>query len=417
MGTWLVGTSGFVFTGMTVAVLGVLVLGVVRYRRSREPSMTLDDIAGADDAVGQLRSVLEGLGAGQIGPTAVLLHGAVGVGKGLLARAVAGDAGVPVLGVRFEALGDSFRTARGQAPSVLVIKDIDHADSFAGALVGEIDSLVADRAAVLVVATATDLRAVNRGLRSRFGRTIAVQSLDVRARAAVLRSLVAGQPLDIGVDLTALAHSTAGFTRAELEEVVRIAVAAARDRSRSSMIVGDDLYDAVAGVVSRRIASGDDAEAAARTRAAYRAAAQLVVVWSIRPGAVPRSVSISEWRSGLDFNDLTRSLLDELVDASISERVSIAIAPLAGERVALGSQAVLDGADLAMARVAASSVLSGDDAGAAFKRLLEDSFRCALREVRRGQVQLHQIALALVTTETVGPDVLSEVFDLGESPD
>ncbi len=217
--------------------------------------VTFDDVAGADEAVVELREVVEYLRdperflrLGARIPKGVLLVGPPGTGKTLLARAVAGEAGVPFLslsgsdfvevfvGVGASRVRDLFRQAVNQAPAIVFVDEIDAVGRHRGAGVGnghdereqtlnqllvEMDGFAQTDGVVLIAATnrpdILDPALLRPG---RFDRQVMVDNPDVRGRAAVLAVHLRGKPVAPDVDVAVLARRTPGFSGADLANLV-----------------------------------------------------------------------------------------------------------------------------------------------------------------------------------------------------
>jgi cell division protease FtsH len=240
---------------------------------------TFDDVAGVDEAKLELQEVVEFLKAPQkftaLGarlPRGVLLAGPPGTGKTLLARAVAGEAGVPFfsisgsqfvemfVGVGASRVRDLFDQAKRNAPCIVFVDEIDAVGRRRGARAGagndereqtlnqilvEMDGFDSTTNVIVVAATnrpdVLDEALLRPG---RFDRQVQVPAPDVRGREAVLRVHARGKPLDSSVDLIGLARSTPGLSGADLANVLNEAAIMAARRRRSS-IASVDLEEAV----------------------------------------------------------------------------------------------------------------------------------------------------------------------------
>ena len=277
-----------------------------RYDAEAAPRpITLADVAGIDEAKQDLAEVVEFLkhpgrfaALGARIPKGVLLVGPPGTGKTLLARAVAGEAGVPFfsisgsefvemfVGVGASRVRDLFDQARRNAPCIVFIDEIDAIGRQRGSNAGRTNDereqtlnqiLVAmdgfDAAATVIVVAATnradvlDPALVRPG---RFDRQIMVQPPDRIGRAAILAVHAQGVPLDPNVDLGAVAGATPGLVGAELRNLVNEAALLAVRRGHQA-VTGQDFTDAgekIALGAERRLAL----TAAERERVAYHEA-------------------------------------------------------------------------------------------------------------------------------------------------
>jgi cell division protease FtsH len=248
------------------------------------PRITFDDVAGVDEAKYELQEIVQFLkfperftGLGASLPHGVLLVGPPGTGKTLLARAVAGEAGVPFfsisgsefvemfVGVGASRVRDLFEQAKCVAPCIIFIDEVDAVGRRRGVGFGggndereqtlnqvlvEMDGFHSSTSVIVIGATnrpeVLDQALLRPG---RFDRQVQVAAPDVRGREAVLRVHARGKPLDGAVDLGALARSTPGFSGADLSNVLNEAAILAA-RRRSATIAEDDLEEAVDRVVA-----------------------------------------------------------------------------------------------------------------------------------------------------------------------
>jgi cell division protease FtsH len=220
-----------------------------------QPKTTFADVAGVDEAIEELQEVKEYLqhpakfqAMGAKIPRGVLLFGPPGTGKTLLARAVAGEAGVPFysisgsdfvemfVGVGAARVRDLFEQAKQNAPAIVFIDEIDAVGRHRGAGLGgghdereqtlnqllvEMDGFDQRTAVILMAATnrpdILDPALLRPG---RFDRHITVDRPDLEGRKAILRVHARGKPWDEGVDLDVVARRTPGFTGADLANVI-----------------------------------------------------------------------------------------------------------------------------------------------------------------------------------------------------
>lgn len=230
------------------------------------------DVAGADEAKQELEEVVEFLkhpkkfnDLGARIPKGVLLFGPPGTGKTLLARAVAGEAGVPFftisgsdfvemfVGVGASRVRDLFEQAKKNAPCIVFIDEIDAVGRQRGAGVGgghdereqtlnqllvEMDGFAANEGIIIVAATnrpdILDPALLRPG---RFDRQIVVDKPDVRGRMAILKVHTKGKPVAEDADLDVLARRTPGFTGADLSNLVNEAalLSARRNKKKIAM--------------------------------------------------------------------------------------------------------------------------------------------------------------------------------------
>ncbi|HEY3096112.1 MAG TPA: ATP-dependent zinc metalloprotease FtsH [Acidimicrobiia bacterium] len=220
-----------------------------------QPQTTFEDVAGLDEAVEELQEIKEFLEAPEkfrdIGakiPKGVLLFGPPGTGKTLLAKAVAGEAGVPFfsisgsdfvemfVGVGASRVRDLFEQAKSAAPAIVFVDEIDAVGRHRGAGLGgghdereqtlnqllvEMDGFDPKTGVILIAATnrpdILDPALLRPG---RFDRQIVVDRPDLEGRKAILRVHARDKPLAAGVDLDVIARRTPGFTGADLANLV-----------------------------------------------------------------------------------------------------------------------------------------------------------------------------------------------------
>ena len=220
-----------------------------------QPKVTFADVAGADEAVEELQEIKEFLEApakflamGAKIPKGVLLFGPPGTGKTLLARAVAGEAGVPFfsisgsdfvemfVGVGASRVRDLFEQAKQSAPAIVFVDEIDAVGRHRGAGLGgghdereqtlnqllvEMDGFDTKSGVILIAATnrpdILDPALLRPG---RFDRQIVVDRPDLEGRKAILNVHAKNKPLAKGVDVDILARRTPGFTGADLANLM-----------------------------------------------------------------------------------------------------------------------------------------------------------------------------------------------------
>ena len=253
------------------------------------PKVTFDDVAGVDEAKQELEEVVEFLrnakkfqALGAKIPKGVLLLGPPGCGKTLLARAIAGEAGVPFfhisgsdfvemfVGVGASRVRDLFETAKANRPSLVFIDEIDAVGRQRGAGLGgghdereqtlnqllvEMDGFDPNQGVILIAATnrpdVLDPALLRPG---RFDRRIVVDNPDARGREAIMNVHVRGKPLADDVNVESLARRTPGFTGADLANLVNEAalLAARREQTKIFMADFEDSIDRVIAGPERR---------------------------------------------------------------------------------------------------------------------------------------------------------------------
>jgi len=238
-----------------------------------KPTVTFDDVAGVDEAKQELYEVVEFLSEpakftklGARIPKGVLLMGAPGTGKTLMARAVAGEAGVAFfsisgsefvemfVGVGASRVRDLFDQAKRNSPCIVFVDEIDAVGRHRGAGLGgshdereqtlnqilvEMDGFDTDTRVIVIAATnrpdILDPALLRPG---RFDRRVVLDRPDMNGRKAILEVHVRGKPLGTDVDLMRLAKQTPGFTGADIENLVNEAaiLAARRDHEAIEMV-------------------------------------------------------------------------------------------------------------------------------------------------------------------------------------
>ncbi len=254
---------------------------VMQFGRSRhktvnkdQPKTTFADVAGVDEAIEELEEVKDYLQSpakfqamGAKIPRGVLLFGPPGTGKTLLARAVAGEAGVPFfsisgsdfvemfVGVGAARVRDLFEQAKASAPAIVFIDEIDAVGRHRGAGLGgghdereqtlnqllvEMDGFDQRSTVILMAATnrpdILDPALLRPG---RFDRQVVIDRPDLEGRKAILKVHARGKPFDADVDLAVLARRTPGFTGADLANVINEAALLAARRSKRAITMAE----------------------------------------------------------------------------------------------------------------------------------------------------------------------------------
>ncbi|AMB57570.1 ATP-dependent zinc metalloprotease FtsH [Microterricola viridarii] len=248
------------------------------------PKVTFEDVAGADEAIEELEEIKDFLkdparfqAVGARIPKGVLLYGPPGTGKTLLARAVAGEAGVPFysisgsdfvemfVGVGASRVRDLFQQAKENSPAIIFVDEIDAVGRHRGAGMGgghdereqtlnqllvEMDGFDPKANVILIAATnrpdILDPALLRPG---RFDRQIGVDAPDMLGRKKILEVHGKGKPLAKGVDLEVVARKTPGFTGADLANVLNEA-ALLTARSHAQLIDNRALDEAIDRVMA-----------------------------------------------------------------------------------------------------------------------------------------------------------------------
>jgi len=250
----------------------------------RDTGVTFADVAGCDEAKADLAEVVQFLKQperftrlGARVPKGVLLLGPPGTGKTLLARAVAGEAGVPFysisgsefvemfVGVGAARVRDLFETAKRNAPCIVFIDEIDAIGRARGVhmvqsndereqtlnqLLVELDGFEPNSGVIVLAATnrpdVLDVALLRPG---RFDRQVVLDAPDLNGRVAILKVHVRGKPLADDVDLTSVARSTPGFSGADLANAINEAALLASRRGADS-ISQHDIEEAVEKIIA-----------------------------------------------------------------------------------------------------------------------------------------------------------------------
>ncbi len=254
-----------------------------KVHQNDKEKVTFDDVAGADIEKGELEEIVEFLKdpgkfqkLGAKIPRGVLLVGPPGTGKTLLAKAVAGEAGVPFfsisgsdfvemfVGVGASRVRDLFEQAKKEAPSIIFIDEIDAVGRQRGAGLGgghdereqtlnqllvEMDGFAANQGVIVIAATNRPDILDSALLRpGRFDRQVVVDAPDLKARVEILKVHARNKPLASNVDLSVIAKSTAGFTGADLANLLNEA-ALLSARHGKQVIEMPEIEDAMIKVV------------------------------------------------------------------------------------------------------------------------------------------------------------------------
>ena len=280
------------------------------------PTVTFDDVAGVDEAVEELEEIKEFLetpakfqAVGAKIPKGVLLYGAPGTGKTLLARAVAGEAGVPFfsisgsdfvemfVGVGASRVRDLFEQAKKNSPAIIFVDEIDAVGRHRGAGLGgghdereqtlnqmlvEMDGFDLNTNVILIAATnrpdILDPALLRPG---RFDRQVPVDAPDLKGRLRILEVHAKGKPIAPDVDLEGIARRTPGFTGADLANVLNEAalLTARRDRKLLDSSALDEAIDRVVAGPQKRTRVMNDHD---KRVTAYHEAGHALVAASMR---------------------------------------------------------------------------------------------------------------------------------------
>jgi cell division protease FtsH len=466
---------------------GLFGLGRSRAKRYSEeqPKVTFDDVAGIDEAENELIEIVDFLKnptkyqrLGGTVPKGVLLVGAPGTGKTLLARAIAGQAGVPffslsasefiemIVGVGASRVRDQFKQARAAAPAIIFIDELDAIGRTrgGGAQIGGHDEREQTLNQILTEMDGFDSRegvivlaATNRAdvldpalLRpGRFDRRVVVQRPDRAGRAAILKVHTKNVPLAPDVSLERLAAETPGLVGAELRNLINEAALLAA-RKDSSAVGTEDFAEALQkitlGPVRNLLLNPAD-----RERTAYHEAGHAVLALLVpgsdpvhRVSIVPRGMALGATYQ-LPVDDRTNYAEDYL-----RARITSALGGRAAEKLVYGMvttgaendlQQVTEIARAMVLRWGMSeklgpiSFVTPQDEGlppafqhqpyseatselidAEVRRIVEESHREADRLLAEHRDKLETLAKALVKAESLDAKEIREATGLTEPP-
>ena len=333
--------------------------------------VTFADVAGVDEARESLQEIVDFLRephkferlGGRI-PRGVLLVGPPGTGKTLIARAVAGEAGVPFftisgsdfvemfVGVGASRVRDMFAEAKKNAPCIIFMDEIDAVGRKRGAGVGqgndereqtlnqllvEMDGFESNQGVILIAATnrpdVLDPALLRPG---RFDREVVVSNPDITGRQQILAVHARHVPLAADVDLRSLARTTPGFSGADLMNLVNEAALLAVRRARDDvgMREFEDAKDTVTMGAERRTHVMTEEE---RRQTAYREAAKAVVALHV-PAADPvhKATIVTRGRSASQVKQLPETDQTTLTVRQMTSRLAITLAGRAAEELVLG---------------------------------------------------------------------------------
>jgi len=377
----LIGAWVFVMRQMQGGARGAMGFGKSKARLLTENKnrVTFDDVAGVDEAKDELTEIVDFLKdpakfqrlGGKI-PKGALLIGPPGTGKTLLARAIAGEAGVPFfsisgsdfvemfVGVGASRVRDMFEQAKKNAPCIIFIDEIDAVGRHRGAGLGggndereqtlnqllvEMDGFETNEGIILVAATnrpdVLDPALLRPG---RFDRQVVVPNPDVGGREKILRVHMRNVPLASDVDVRVIARGTPGFSGADLANLVNEAALTAARKNRRMVLQRDfeDAKDKVMMGAERKSMVMSDAE---KRNTAYHEGGHALVALSV-PSAdpvhkatiIPRGLALGMVmqlpegdRHSLDFEQMT-------------SRLAIMMGGRVAEELIFGKQRVTSGA-------------------------------------------------------------------------
>ncbi len=441
--------------------------------------VTFDQVAGVEEAKEELQEVVDFLKdpskfqklGGKI-PKGALLVGPPGTGKTLLARAVAGEAGVPFfsisgsdfvemfVGVGASRVRDMFEQAKKNAPCIIFIDEIDAVGRHRGAghgggndereqtlnqLLVEMDGFEANEGIIMIAATnrpdVLDSALLRPG---RFDRQVTVSNPDMTGREAILRVHMKPVPLAVDVDVKVIARGTPGFSGADLANLVNEAalMAARKDRKLVTMRDFEDAKDKVMMGAERKSMAMSEAE---KKNTAYHEGGHAIVALKV-PEADPvhKATIIPRGRALGMVMQLPEGDRYSMNYTWMTSRLAIMMGGRVAEELILGKEGVTSGAssDIQSATSLAKSMVTrwgysealglvnykqGEDEYGALgrdvseataqkiddevKRLVQAGYDDAKRILTENMDGLHRLARTLLDLETLTGDEIAKILN------
>jgi cell division protease FtsH len=383
-GTLLLSTLPFIIFGVFIFFVFFRARGVnnqaISFGRSRarlfpadKPTVTFDDVAGVDEAKQELHEVVDFLKSrerfqtlGARIPRGVLLIGPPGTGKTLLARAIAGEAGVPFfsisgsefvemfVGVGASRVRDLFDNAKRHSPCIIFIDEIDAVGRHRGAGLGgshdereqtlnqiltEMDGFDTNVNVIVLAATnrpdILDPALLRPG---RFDRRVVLDLPDVIGRIGILKVHVKNKPMAPSVNLETLARQTAGFSGADLANLVNEAAILAARRGKKAVEM-EELEESIDKVIagperrSKRISPKE------KEKIAYHEAGHAVVARLLPNAEPPHKISIIARGMALGY---TKQLEEDhylQAGSQLNDKIAVYLAGHAAEKLIYGESA------------------------------------------------------------------------------
>ena len=357
------------------------------------PDTTFDDVAGADEAVEELDEIRDFLSdptryekLGAKIPRGVLLYGPPGTGKTLLARAVAGEAGVPFytisgsdfvemfVGVGASRVRDLFQQAKENSPCIIFVDEIDAVGRQRGSGMGgghdereqtlnqllvEMDGF-GDREGVILMAATNRPDILDPALLrpGRFDRQIPVTNPDLSGREQILRVHAKGKPLAPDVDLRSLAKRTAGMSGADLENVLNEA-ALLTARVDGNVITPDALEEATDRVVGGPRRSSTIISEHEKKVTAYHEGGHTLAAWALKDiDRVYKVTILARGRTGghaMTAGDDDKGMYNR---SELFARLVFAMGGRAAEELVFGNPTTGASADIEMASNTARAMVT-----------------------------------------------------------
>jgi len=452
------------------------------------PAVSFEDVAGVEEAKEELQEVVEFLkvperfvSLGAKIPKGVLLIGPPGTGKTLLARAVAGEAGVPFLsisgsefvemfvGVGASRVRDLFEQAKRNAPCIVFVDEIDAVGRHRGAGLGgghdereqtlnqilvEMDGFDVNTNIIIVAATnrpdILDPALLRPG---RFDRRVVLDNPDVRGREQILKVHSKGKPLAEDIDLERIAKQTMGFSGADLANLVNESAILAARRSRET-ITNEEFAESIDRVIVGPARKSRVVNEREKEITAYHEAGHALVGYMLPKADMPYKVTIvargmsgghTRYLPDEDRNLWTKGQFEDMMAAAMGGRVAEEII---FEDVTTGASNDLEQATniarTMVTRYGMSSKLGprtfgkreelvflgreiseqrdysdkiAEDIDAEVYGLVEHAYATATKVITDNRERLSQLARHLIAHETVEGDELKEILDPDSDPD
>ncbi len=446
--------------------------GVIYDGEENKPDVSFDDVAGLEEEKNELVEVVDFLknpkkfkDMGAKIPRGILLCGKPGTGKTLLAKAVAGEAGVPFIAMSgsefiemFAGLGASrvrklFDKAKKMSPCIIFIDEIDaigaRRTGGSGAesennqtlnqLLVEMDGFQTDNAVIVLAATNRPEMLDKALLRpGRFDRQITVAPPDIKGREAILKIHAKDKKFDSSVSLKDIAEDTAGFTGAELSNILNEAAIIATVKNHEA-INQDDLEEAIKKVTvglqkSSRLISDKD-----KKLTAYHEAGHAIVGWFLPTvtkvkeiSIIPRGVAggYTMYKSDEDKYYMSKTEMEEKMVSLLGGR--------AAEKLVLNDISTGASNDIEVATKLARDMITvygmsdklgpislvvdspeelrlyghniEDEIGAEIRKSIDKAYTNAQKILTKNIDKLHQVAQVLLEKETITETEFEQIF-------
>ena len=447
--------------------------GIIYDGEENKPDVRFNDVAGLEEEKNELVEVVDFLKnpkkfkeMGAKIPRGILLCGKPGTGKTLLAKAVAGEAGVPFIAMSgsefiemFAGLGASrvrklFEKAKNMSPCIIFIDEIDaigaRRTGGSGAesennqtlnqLLVEMDGFQTDNAVIVLAATNRPEMLDKALLRpGRFDRQITVAPPDIRGREEILKIHAKDKKFAEGVDLKDIADDTAGFTGAELSNILNEAAIIATVKNHEA-INQEDLEEAIKKVTvglqkTSRLISDKD-----KKLTAYHEAGHAIVGWFLPTvtkvkeiSIIPRGVAggYTMYKSDEDKYYMSKTEMEEKMISLLGGR--------AAERIVLNDISTGASNDIEIATKIARNMITvygmsdnlgpislvvdspeelrlfghniEDEIGKEIKELLDKAYTNAQKILMENMDKLHRVAQVLLEKETITEKEFEEIFN------